>query len=444
MNTLLNVSGRRHPILKVIAAPSALIRSKSLNYQKVLSDVARTMVRLRKPERLVKLVTRLIDREVSVTHTSLLVFEESKQRFIFIDSKGDKKIPLGLIKVDANHPLIFWFQNRMRRKYFKHDHIYLPDLKRQMTALAHKPNTETVIQLMNQVMKAMQMMKADLVIPSYFKGNLLGLLLLGEKVSRRCFTAEEIGFVQVLAQDCSMAIKTAEFHQCLLRQNAELEKQIRETKRLRQKEHDTYYEVLRTLGQQIYAKDPYTYGHIHQVERLGMMTAESMGYDLTGRKKDILSASLILHDVGKIAIPDKILNKPAKLDPDEWEIMKTHAQRGAKMLEHLTDFKEVAEIIRCHHEKFDGSGYPRGIKGQAIPVESRIIAVVDAFHAIVSTRCYSKGRPVEVAMEELRRCGGAHFDSEVVEAFIRALKENMIKRGVGFFLEEESLSRSSH
>jgi len=164
------------------------------------------------------------------------------------------------------------------------------------------------------------------------------------------------------------------------------------------------------------------------------MAAREMGLDLTGRKKDILSAGLILHDVGKIGIPDHILNKPSALNEEEWKIMRTHVDKGVMILEPLTDFKEVKEIVRCHHENHDGSGYPRGLKGGQIPVESRIVAVVDAFHAIVSTRCYSRGRPVETAFEELGRCAGTQFDPKVVEAFIRGMKKELKKRGIDFYV----------
>jgi len=233
-----------------------------------------------------------------------------------------------------------------------------------------------------------------------------------------------------------MAIKTSEYHQHLLERNVELEKRIKEVDHLRKRERNTFYEILRSLAQEVYAKDAYTYGHVRQVERLGVMTAKEMGLDLSDRKKDILTASLILHDVGKIGIPDRILNKPSKLNAEEWSIMKTHVDKGAGILEHLSNFREVAEIVRCHHENYDGSGYPRGLIGNQIPLESRIVSVVDAFHAIVSTRCYSQGKPAEVAFEELRRCSGTQFDPDVVEAAIRGVKKEMKKRGVGFFKEE--------
>jgi HD-GYP domain-containing protein (c-di-GMP phosphodiesterase class II) len=162
---------------------------------------------------------------------------------------------------------------------------------------------------------------------------------------------------------------------------------------------------------------------LEAVEKLGVMTAEEMGMDLTGKKKDILVAALRLHDVGKIGIPDAILKKEDKLTPEEWVIMKQHVEKGAKILEPLTDFKEVAEVIRCHHEFYNGGGYPRGVKGDDIPIEAAIVSVVDAFHAMVSARCYKKGFPLEYAINELESNSGKQFHPKVVEAFISAMKK---------------------
>jgi len=234
-----------------------------------------------------------------------------------------------------------------------------------------------------------------------------------------------------------MAIKNAQYYQDLLAQNKELENRIHEIEKLRKKEQETYYQIMRSLAQQVHAKDPYTFGHINQVERLGMMVAKEMKLDLSGKKCDVLSAGLILHDVGKIGIPDSILKKPSRLDKDEWEVMKTHVDKGVKILEPLSDFKEVTEIVRCHHEWFDGTGYPGGLKGEEIPIQARIVTVVDAFHAIVSTRCYDAGRPAEEAFDELKRCAGSQFDPVVVDAFIRAMKRDMKKRGIEAYIEDE-------
>jgi len=407
------------------------------DYQEALKNASKSMVRVKNPRRLLKMITRFVDRELNLTHTSFVVFEAKNKRYVFVDSKGSRRIPMGLVRIDADHALIQWFQHHRSNGHLPKDYLE----KNRVKALAFKRSDDQ--EKIKNIWNTLDMLKIELVIPAYYKRGLLGLMLFGKRKDHRSFSASEISFFQTLAHDCSMAIKTAEYHQNLIDQNAELARHVAEVEKLRKKEHDTYYQIMRSLAQEIKAKDPYTFGHVGQVERLGLMTARELKMDLTGRGKDILTAGLILHDVGKIGIPDHILRKPSRLNEEEWKIMQTHPEKGARILDHLTAFKEVAEIVKSHHEYYDGRGYPRGLKGDQIPIESRIVSVVDAFHAIVSTRCYSKGRPIEEAFKELRRCGGTQFDPAVVEAFIRGLKKEMKKRGVDFFLSDPTIQKKN-
>ena len=407
---------------------------KRIDYQKTLRDVATSMVRLQHPERLLRMVIRYTDREFKLAHSSLLILDENKNHFIFVDSKGIGRLPGRLLKINNNHPLVQWFQQKKKRRP-EEEYFYRPRFQKLIRNAGPHGELREDLQRIERLMKDL---RVELIVPGFYKKALLGLLLLGCKSNGRPFNPSEIFFFQVLAQDCSMAFKNAEYHRRLIERNEELSRRLHEIEGLRKKEHQAYYEVMHSLAQEVHAKDAYTYGHINQVERLGMMTAREIGLDLSGQRADILSASLVLHDVGKIGIPDSILKKEGPLTSEEREIMKTHVDKGAKILGHMSAFQEVANIVHCHHENFNGSGYPRGLKGEEIPLEARILSVVDAFHAIVSTRCYSKGRPVEFALEELEKCAGVQFDPVVVKAFAGALKREMKKRGVGFFLEDSS------
>ncbi len=408
---------------------------KKINYQAALRDIANSMARLQRPERLLKMITRYLSREMDLSHTSLLVLDPAGKRFVFADSKGPGRLPVRLMRIDQDHPLISWFQ-QYRRRSSHPEYLSRERLEKELSLRGGKKVAAEEMDKLRKVLRTLQDFKVELALPGYHKDTLIGLLLIGRKKDGKGFSSSEISFFQILAHDCSMAVKSAEYHQHLMRQNQELERRIREIETLRQKEQATYYEIMRSLAQEVHAKDAYTFGHVSQVERLGMMTGQELGMDLSGRRRDILSASLILHDLGKIGIPDSILKKPAALNEEEWQVMRTHPAKGAVILSHLTDFREVSEIVHSHHENYDGSGYPRGLKGDQIPIEARIVSVVDAFHAIVSTRCYRKGRPVEVAFDELTRCSGKQFDPQVVESFLRALKREMKKRGVGFFSDE--------
>lgn len=420
----------------------------SYDYQEALKNAARTMVRVKNPRRLLKMIVRFISREVGLHHASILMYDQLKARFVFIDSQGINRIPVSLIKLDQTNPLIHWFSKKDPSLKINKDYLERQQLGlwlEDQNFIAGKPALRNRLVKLKEVMDTL---KVTVGVPGFYKNELLGVLLLGAKINGEAFSLEEISFFQTLANDASMTIKTAEYREDLISKNVELEKQKLELERrlseiadMRKKEQETYYQIVMSLAEEVKAKDPYTAGHLEGVERLGLMTAKEMGYDLTGRKKDVLVASLHLHDVGKIGIPDHILMKPASLTDEEWKIMRQHPVKGAKILGPLTGFRDVANVIMHHHENFDGTGYPEGLKGEEIPIEARIVAVVDAFHAIVSKRCYSKGRSIEAAFQELERCAGTQFDSNVVRAFIQSYKRTHVN---GKYQSNDSGNGSVH
>jgi HD-GYP domain-containing protein (c-di-GMP phosphodiesterase class II) len=146
--------------------------------------------------------------------------------------------------------------------------------------------------------------------------------------------------------------------------------------------------------------------------------AERLGLP-ADRVQDVRSAAE-LHDVGKVAIPDDILEKPSALDDDEWQFMRRHTLIGARIVAAAPALDRVAPLVRSSHERWDGDGYPDGLVGDQIPLGARIVAVCDAFDAMVSDRPYSPGIPATAALHELRRCAGTQFDPAVVEAFVAA------------------------
>lgn len=398
------------------------VKVSRIHYQKVLLNIGKSMVRLQRPDRLLKVVTRHIEREHQVTHSAILVRKTESGHYLFADSKGASRIPPKLIKFESDHPLVRWFHAHGKSSGSAVDYLSRKTLGEKLRRCRSSTREE-----MKRALTAMDTLRLELVIPAYYKRALVGLLLLGPKKNGFAFARGEIGFFQILTQDCSMALKIAEYHRGLLEKNRELKSRISEIERLREKEQKTYYEIVHSLAREVYEKDAFTFGHLDQVEKMGLLTAKALGLDLSGSKRHTLSAGLLLHDVGKIGIPDQILNKPSRLSEEEWQIMKGHVDKGVKILEPLTDFREVVQIVQCHHEHMDGSGYPRGLKGDQIPLESRIVAVVDAFHAIITNRCYSAGKSVEEAFAELRRCSATQFDGVVVEAFIKVMKESLRK-----------------
>ena len=173
------------------------------------------------------------------------------------------------------------------------------------------------------------------------------------------------------------------------------------------------------------AKDAYTSGHSSRVSRYATRAAVRLGF--TDDALEHIRLGGELHDIGKIGTREDVLNKPGPLDPAEFEHVKLHTTLGEKILApFLTESPIVLRIARSHHERLDGSGFPDALKGDQIPLEARIISVVDAFDAMTTNRAYRRPRPADEALQELRRCAGVHFDPAVVEAFIQAHSDGTI------------------
>ncbi len=193
-----------------------------------------------------------------------------------------------------------------------------------------------------------------------------------------------------------------------------------EAARLRERGAQVMFEALKALASAVDAKDPYTARHSDRVTRLSLAIGDAIS--LGAEERYLLELSAWMHDVGKIGVPDSILTKPARLTPDEFEIMKTHPVKGADIVGQIEDLAGVADVIRHHHERIDGSGYPDGLHGEAIPLESRIILVADAFDAMTSDRSYRKGPGKAFAVEEIAKFSGTQFDSELAKAFLTAIE----------------------
>lgn len=207
-------------------------------------------------------------------------------------------------------------------------------------------------------------------------------------------------------------------HNRLRDQNKILEEAVRErTRELWQSRLD----IIHRLSLAAEYRDDFTGVHLKQMSAYAVALAKAAGLD--ERELELLGHASQMHDIGKIRIPDQILLKPGKLSPEEWEIIKTHPAIGGEILAGSdSPLLQMAErIALTHHEKWDGSGYPKGLKKEKIPLEGRICAIADVFDALTSDRPYKKAWPLERAMDEIERGAGSHFDPELVPLF----KENL-------------------
>jgi len=175
--------------------------------------------------------------------------------------------------------------------------------------------------------------------------------------------------------------------------------------------------VLRTMVNVLEQRDSYTAGHSRRVTEVALTIAERAGVPEEERKT--LRLAGLIHDVGKSGIEDTILRKPARLAPEEYSVIRTHPERGVQIIEPLDFLKGALPIVRHHHECFDGKGYPAGLKGEAIPLGARIVAIADTYDAITSSRAYRRSRGQEAALAEIERCSGTQFDPDLASLFVK-------------------------
>ncbi len=180
-------------------------------------------------------------------------------------------------------------------------------------------------------------------------------------------------------------------------------------------------DAMASLAYAVDAKDQYTQGHSKKVSTYAGLIAQAAG--LKPIEVEEVRLGALLHDVGKVGIPEDILNKAGPLDAEEWDTMKSHTTLGWQLLEPLLTLRNVREMIKHHHEFFDGSGYPDRLERERIPLGARIIAIADAYDTITSPRVYKRARGVEAALAEVERCAGAQFDPNLVSLFLETMRK---------------------
>ncbi len=231
----------------------------------------------------------------------------------------------------------------------------------------------------------------------------LGVLHLDRGPMQVAFTKDDLHLADALAAHVSAGIESAE----LLRNQREL-----------------FFATITMLANSIELRDTYTGGHTARVTEYSFLLGQQL--DLAPVDQDLIRIGTPLHDIGKIGIDDAILRKPGRLSADEFEIMKTHTTKGAKILEQVPELFSAIPIIRSHHERWDGNGYPDGLAGENINRLARIVAVADAFDAMTSDRSYRKGMAPEIALAELEKQQGKQFDPECVTAFL-AISQSVVE-----------------
>ncbi|MBI3595974.1 MAG: HD domain-containing protein [Nitrospirae bacterium] len=243
-----------------------------------------------------------------------------------------------------------------------------------------------------------------LSVPMILGRKTLGTINVSDKLDGKEFSTYDLKLILAIAAEAAVALE-----------NARLFAEVK----------DLFLSTVKSLVMAIDAKDPYTHLHSLRVSEVSSILSDELG--LSPLEVEQIKLAALLHDVGKIGVPEQVLLKPDKLSPREWEEMKRHPLHSVQILEQVRQFSHIVKWVRHEHEHYNGAGYPDGLKDEAIPLPSRIIAVADAFDAITSDRYYRKGRPEEVAVDILQKGSGIQFDPDVIRAFVSAHRKGRFK-----------------
>ena len=243
-----------------------------------------------------------------------------------------------------------------------------------------------------------------LVCPVVLKSRLAAILAVGEKVSGQDFLAHDLEMLRVLSESAAMAIENARLYKDL---------------------QDAYVSTVRLLVSRIEEKDPYTHGHTERVAAYAVGIAQELGF--IPEEVQRIQFGAFLHDIGKVHTEDHVLHKPGALTEEEWRMVKMHPLRGAEMVKGVRFLERVTDMIRHHHERVDGRGYPDGLKGAEISTSAKIVNVADAFDAMTTDRPYRAGLTMEQAIAQMTEKAGSQFAAEIVEVFVRGLESGAIR-----------------
>ncbi len=258
-----------------------------------------------------------------------------------------------------------------------------------------------------------QWIKSHLMIPIIYENKILGLISF-DSDKPHGFREEDIKKVYPILSILGIALENAKLYE-------KLKKELEERVTAEEKYKRSFYQIIKLASDIVEMKDPYTSGHQKRVARISVIIGEKLGF--SQEKIRALAISSLLHDIGKIGIPSEILNKPSSLNPLERKLINMHPEIGYNLLRKIEIISNIAPIVYQHHERINGSGYPKGLKGEEILLEAKIIGVADVFEAMTSHRPYRSALSIDMAIKELVENKGTLYDPDVVDAFLKSLKE---------------------
>jgi HD-GYP domain-containing protein (c-di-GMP phosphodiesterase class II) len=348
------------------------------NADLMLQRLSRTIATLLDIDKISHLILSEVRNTLHIEHTAILVKIDRGDFRVIAEDAETKHFPSGF---RADHPIIIWM-SKHNQPLLNRDISFVPIFK----SMWKEENEE------------LKKFDPEIFLPLNSKEELIGILALGKKLSSQPYSQDELLIFSTLANQTAVAIE-----------NARLYDELRES----------FVQSVTALANAIDIRDTYTNTHSQQIANWASKTARLLGCSPEEVREIYLGG--LLHDIGKIGIPDAILQKPAKLTEEEWKVVRSHPQLGAELISPIKKLAGVSPMIENSHERYDGLGYPYGKKGEDIPLGARIISVVDSYSAMHDKRPYKEPYTHDKIISELTENSGKMYDPRVVEAFLKII-----------------------
>ncbi len=335
-------------------------------------------------DRLLNIILEMGTHMLNAQGCSLLLVDEEHKCLNFTAASGVKKEVVKGLSLKLGEGIVGWVAE-------KAESIIVNDINKDNR---FSTKIDQITQIPTESLICVPMKIADKVI---------GVLEVVNKLDNQKFTQRDLDILGKLSAHAAIAINKAQLYTDL---------------------DDLFFSTIKAIAESIEFKDPYTRGHCERIRRFSVLVARQMQLSPDDMKD--LEIAALLHDLGKIGVPESILKKVEKLNDEDWKVIKKHPSIGAEILSSIKQFKSIVPIVRHHHERMDGKGYPDGLKADQIPLKSKIIAVCDAFDAMTSERVYRRGISDEEAIEELKKNIGSQFDASCVEAFVTVYNRDFV------------------
>ena len=354
----------------------------------LICEVSKKVGSVSRMTQLLEQIIEMTQQTLNASAASILLFGDNDKELFFEVASGPVGKALRRVRVSTEHGIAGWVVRNGKP-------LIVNDVNRDQHFDKIVDETTGFVT------------KSILCVPLMVPGKIIGVLELLNKVDGSDFSEQDLAAVVSVAATAAMAIENTKLHQTIL---------------------DAYKSTIRTLAAAIDAKDRYTHGHSQRVMEYVLLAGAALS--LPAEEMETLEYAGILHDIGKIAIDACILNKPGSLTPPEWQAIREHPVIGANLLKEILFLEKASELVLHHHERYDGKGYPSGLKGEEIPLGARLIAVADTFDTMTTDRAYRSALPVDYAISELHAYTGTQFCPVAVKAFISGLSANMKKRSL--------------